>query len=210
MGFCFLWHIYYRLIQDDYWADNAGLISAPAFQSLQTQVNNSAVETNLLKGTAKCEFPLNNNGGTQTVQKYDDGTNYIQYTSDTPINAMGSWFVWVPKVGQVYTFSADVCGNGYIEGDNFRYEGNDNSSLGRVDLTDNWQRISNTFRVTVVGGWVNWVIYTNSSTLLKIKHIKIEKGSLSTDWCPNPAEILTKSDYAKIQAAIVALGGSLS
>ena len=38
---------------------------------------------------------------------------------------------------------------------------------------------------------------------------KIEKGSAATDWCPNPTDILTQADYAKIQAAIVALGGSL-
>mgnify|MGYP003361957330 CR=1 FL=1 len=39
---------------------------------------------------------------------------------------------------------------------------------------------------------------------------KLEKGSVATDWCPNSSEILTQSDYAKIKAAIVALGGSLS
>jgi len=32
--------------------DNAGLTTAPAFQALQTQVNNSAVGTNLLTGTS--------------------------------------------------------------------------------------------------------------------------------------------------------------
>lgn len=30
---------------------------------------------------------------------------------------------------------------------------------------------------------------------------KLEKGSKATDWCYNPAEILTQSDYAKIKAA---------
>ena len=39
---------------------------------------------------------------------------------------------------------------------------------------------------------------------------KLEKGRVATDYCPNPSEILTQSDYAKIKAAIVALGGSLS
>ncbi len=39
---------------------------------------------------------------------------------------------------------------------------------------------------------------------------KLELGTTATDWCPNPAEILTQSDYAKIKAAIVALGGALS
>ncbi|MDY8146958.1 collagen-like protein, partial [Lactiplantibacillus plantarum] len=43
-----------------------------------------------------------------------------------------------------------------------------------------------------------------------ITHASLQIGSVAYDWCPNPAEILTQSDYAKIKAAIVALGGSLS
>lgn len=189
--------------------DNTGLISAPAFQNLQTQVNDSAVGTNLLTGTAKFDFPFFNNLGTRTMQKYDDETNYVQYTSNTPIDSMGIYWPQVtPAVGQVYTLSADVCGNGYIIGSYFHYESGGAGNLGRVDLTNDWQRISNTFRVNSISG--SWVIYAENSTLLKIKHIKIEKGSVATDWTPNPEEILTQSDYAKIKAAIVALGGSLS
>ncbi len=188
--------------------DNTGLISAPAFQSLQTQVNNSAVGTNLLAGTAKCDFTFGDNSGTSNVQKYDDETNYIQYTSTTPTDYMGSWWKFTPKAGQVYTLSADICGNGYTSGGYFHYEGSDAGSLDQVNLTNDWQRISNTFRVNTTSG--SWVVYANNSTLLKIKNIKIEKGSVATDWCPNPSEILTQSDYAKIKAAIVALGGALS
>ena len=121
---------------------------------------------NLLQGTAKIEFPLSNNGGTQTIQKYDDETNYILHTSNTPIYGMGPWWPWTPEIGQVYTMSADVCGNGYIPGDMFHYEGADEGSLGRVDLTNDWQRISNTFRVNTIRG--NWIIYANNSTLLKV------------------------------------------
>ncbi|MCG0605587.1 collagen-like protein [Lactiplantibacillus plantarum] len=141
------------------------------------------------------------------MQKYDDETNYLQYTSNTPTDYMGSWLPFTPTLGQVYTLSADVCGNGYITGGIFHYEGAGNSSLARVDVTDNWQRISNTFSIDKING--NWAIYANNSTLLKVKNIKIEKGPVATDWCLNPTEILTQSDYAKLQAAIVALGGSL-
>ena len=41
---------------------------------------------------------------------------------------------------------------------------------------------------------------SNTNTL-QIAGIKVEKGSVATDWCPNPSEILTQSDYAKIKAA---------
>ena len=47
---------------------------------------------------------------------------------------------FTPEIGKTYTISADVAGNGYILGDWFRYEGNDSSTLNRVDLTDNWQK----------------------------------------------------------------------
>ena len=157
---------------------------------------------NLLTGTAKCEFPLKSNGGTQTIQKYDDETNYIQHTSNTPIDRMGPWFALTPEVGQVYTLSADVCGNGYIQGSNFHYEGGDEGSLGRVDLTNNWQRISNTFRVNTIAGWLNWVIYADNSTLLKIKHIKLEKGNVATDWTPAPEDVATVTQVKQTSDSI--------
>ena len=139
----------------------AGTINE-SITNLTNKVNsNNGGGVNLLQGTAKIEFPLNNHGGTQTIQKYDDETNYIQYTSNTPIYYMGPWWPWTPEIGQVYTMSADVCGNGYIQG-GFYYEGGDEGNLGRVDLTNDWQRISNTFRVNTISG--NWVIYANNST----------------------------------------------
>ena len=158
--------------------------------SLGDKLNNMKIGgRNLLQGTAKFNFPLNTNGGTQTIQKYDDETNYVQHTSGTPLNGMGPWWPFTPEVGQVYTLSADVCGNGYIQGGEFHYEGADNGSLGQVNLTNNWQRISNTFRVNTIAG--NWVIYANNSTLLKVKHIKIEKGNVATDWTPAPEDLAT-------------------
>ena len=165
-------------------------VSSTDFKTLNDKVNGMKIGgRNLLQGTAKIDFPLNNNGGTQTIEKYDDETNYIQCTSNTPIYDMGPWWPWTPEIGQTYTLSADVCGNGYIPGDMFHYEGGGNNSLGRVDLTNDWQRISNTFRVNTISG--NWVIYANKSTLLKVKHIKIEKGNVATDWTPAPEDLTT-------------------
>ena len=172
-------------------ANNSGAIAsvqqtANGLTTTVANITSNGGGTNLLTGTAKCEFPFNTNGGTQTVQKYDDETNYIQHTSNTPIDRMGPWWPFIPEVGQVYTLSADVCGNGYIEGGKFHYEGGDEGNLGRVDLTNDWQRISNTFRVNAISG--NWVIYADNSTLLKIKHIKIEKGIVAHDWSPAPED----------------------
>ena len=178
----------------------AGTINE-SITNLTNKVNsNNGGGVNLLQGTAKINFPLNSNGGTQTIQKYDDETNYIQYTSNTPINTMGPWWPLIPEVGQVYTLSADVCGNGYIQGGFFHYEGGDVGSLGQVDLTNDWQRISNTFRVNTING--NWVIYANNSTLLKVKHIKIERGSVATPWTPAPSDNATVTQLQSVTASI--------
>lgn len=178
----------------------AGTINE-SITNLTNKVNsNNGGGVNLLQGTAKINFPLNSNGGTQTIQKYDDETNYIQYASNTPINTMGPWWPLIPEVGQVYTLSADVCGNGYIQGGFFHYEGGDVGSLGQVDLTNDWQRISNTFHVNAING--NWVIYANNSTLLKVKHIKIERGSVATPWTPAPSDNATVTQLQSVTASI--------
>ena len=51
--------------------DNAGLISAPAFQSLQTQVNNSAVGTNLLTNTSNLSAGWLGMTSISTIVEYD-------------------------------------------------------------------------------------------------------------------------------------------
>ena len=175
-------------------------VSNSDFDSKINNITSNGGGTNLLTGTAKCEFPLNGYGGTQTVQKYDDETDYIQYTSNTPMDIMGSWWTFTPEAGQVYTLSADVTGNGYITGAYFRYEDSDSSTLSRVDLTDNWQRISNTFRVNSLKG--NWVIYADNSTLLKVKHIKIEKGIIAHDWSPAPSDMATVTSVTNLSATV--------
>lgn len=178
----------------------AGTINE-SITNLTNKVNsNNGGGVNLLQGTAKINFPLNSNGGTQTVQKYDDETNYIQHASNTPIDIMGPWWPLTPEMGQVYTLSADVCGNGYIQGGFFHYEGGDVGSLGQVDLTNDWQRISNTFHVNAISG--NWVIYANNSTLLKVKHIKIERGSVATPWTPAPSDNASVSQLQSVTASI--------
>ncbi|WP_262350220.1 phage tail spike protein [Limosilactobacillus fermentum] len=158
---------------------------------------------NLVQGTAKFNFPLRNNGGVQSLQKYDNETNYIQHTASQP-SFIGPWFgTFTPEIGKTYTISADVAGNGYITGDIFHYEGNDSSTLNRVDLTDNWQRISNTIHVNKIRG--NWVIYAINSTLLKIKHVKIEEGYVATPWSPSPFDLATQVSFSELSQSLEGL-----
>lgn len=155
---------------------------------------------NLVQGTAKFNFPLQSNGGVQSLQKYDNETNYIQHTASQP-SSIGPWFgTFTPEIGKTYTISADVAGNGYITGAIFSYEGNDSSTLNRVDLTDNWQRISNTIHVNKISG--NWVIYASNSTLLKIKHVKIEEGYVATPWSPSPFDLATQVSFSELSQSL--------
>ncbi|AOG31049.1 hypothetical protein AWV72_00231 [Lactiplantibacillus plantarum] len=186
--------------------DNTGLISAPAFQSLQTQVNNSAVGTNLLTGT-----------GYHTVT----GSNAYGYLSNETTDDLLVLFKGLE--GQAVTVSVDYEYSGFIAGSSSNRIGWETAI--EADTTTHsgpWYypnndsgsgRMSSTFvvpkNITKVWSAMGYIQFSGSGTGA-LSHLKLEKGSVATDWCPNPAEILTQSDYAKIKAAIVALGGALS
>lgn len=194
--------------------DNAGLISAPAFQSLQTQVNNSAVGTNLLTNS-NFSSGLNNwkvNQGTNAdfkaaVTTDSDGDACIHITGTGNTCGLYCWPVSFNQ-NQVTTGSIFVKGTGKLN--IVGLEHRPFSNFGTIS-TDSYSKVGSTVQArsdanvfTVYFDAVNGVLD------LYIKLAKLELGSAATDWSPNPTEILTKADYAKIKAAIVALGGALS
>ncbi|MBA3077025.1 collagen-like protein [Lactiplantibacillus plantarum] len=173
--------------------DNAGLTTAPAFVELKTQVQNSAVGTNLLLGT---HDPFSVTGanmlnqhtlmykisrrleaGTTVTLSFDavstDPTSFVIQNNGSD---GGSWMYYI-------TSDIDTANKHYvatIKLDNYLQSG--------IDV-----RLDN----------------VPATTTIKFSNMKLELGSNATDWSLNPSEILTTADYAKIQAAIVALGGSL-
>ncbi|WPC18531.1 collagen-like protein (plasmid) [Pediococcus inopinatus] len=187
--------------------DNAGLTTAPAFVSLQTQVNNSAVGTNLYTDTKDFNNPSawdKFNFWNKTGEKFN-GLTIMEKNSDW--NGLAQSIQ--TKKGETYTFSIYArlqsgTGNSFISlsPNNGVY----------VSLNETWQRVTGTFTMTADGPIspsINRNSGSDNNTLL-IAGPKLELGSHATDWCLNPTEILTQSDYAKIQAAIVSLGGHLS
>ncbi|MDN7033863.1 collagen-like protein [Lactiplantibacillus plantarum] len=189
--------------------DNTGLISAPAFQSLQTQVNNSAVGTNLLTGT-----------GDYTVTGIGSNT-FGRLSNETNDNLLT---LFKGLEGQTITVSVDYKYSGFIAGNigfsrigwethifadsspyfSAWYSPHNDSGSGRISSTFVVPK-----NITNIGEGFGYITFSGSGTGT-LSHLKLEKGSVATDWCPNPSEILTQSDYAKIKAAIVALGGALS
>ncbi|QRQ98824.1 collagen-like protein [Lactiplantibacillus plantarum] len=181
--------------------DNAGLTTAPAFVALQTQVNNSAVGTNLLTGTS---------GGLQTKQLTNAYNLGPQATNGNyQIKLVG---------GQTYTYRAWLDNtNGsapaYVNA-RFTPIGGTDFSLGTGTHIDNGKAGYSTFLIKPsqdgYACFIPFAYTTRQTCSAGWKEEKLEVGSVSTPWSLNPTEILTQSDYAKIKAAIVALGGSLS
>jgi hypothetical protein len=89
----------------------------------------------------------------------------------------------------------------------------DKKYLGWQSITSTTQTLSKS-NVAYIRLSINFVneggIPGHLTDWLDNHRYKFEKGSVATDWCPNPTETLTQADYAKIKAAIAALGGSLS
>ncbi|MCW6126954.1 collagen-like protein [Lactiplantibacillus plantarum] len=193
--------------------DNAGLTTAPAFVDLQTQVNNSAVGTNLLTNS-NFASGLNHwavNGGANldckvVVTTDSDGNACIHITGTG--NVCGLYCSPVSfNQNQVTTGSVLAKGTGTVALVGF--EARPSSNFGTIS-TKSYSKVGST--VQAASSTNNFCIYLNPVNGVLdayVKFAKLELGSHATDWCPNPTEILTQSDYAKIQAAIVALGGSL-
>lgn len=179
--------------------DNAGLISAPAFQSLQTQVNNSAVGTNLALGTSSDWQKVSAPSGW--------GTTYLSNP------------VYEIKDGETYTLQVEVrniTSPIMLEAFSFTAAGAVIGLLAPKAYASNDTKLIVTFTAKLPEGYGYFMPDLAFSSVLtsagsyEFRRFKIELGNKATDWCLNPSEILTQSDYAKIKAAIVALGGALS
>ncbi|WP_455428793.1 collagen-like protein [Lactiplantibacillus pentosus] len=203
--------------------DNAGLTTAPAFVSLQTQVNNSAVGINLLTNTG--DLSANWNLTQKVTVDTSQRPAVLHYATSTLTSS--SYTIAQQQLNDgllqpstTYTASFFAKGTGTMMF--FCYPSvstGASDARTRVTLTSDYKLYTITFTtVPNISGNKNFLItqaYSPSATDQNtveayVYGIKLEKGSVATDWCPNPSEVLTQADYAKIKAAIIALGGSLS
>ncbi|MGA3416166.1 hypothetical protein ACA609_11495 [Lactiplantibacillus plantarum] len=164
-------------------------------ETVQTQVQNSAVGTNLLIGTTSSEKSYT--GDFSTVPSWGD-----HYASQVAVNA-----------GSTYTYSiylTKLTGSfvlGY-----WGYDSNEkyarwvpsgaNSSLGKVSWT-----------FTVPSGVsyvVPHVVHASDNFACTAKEEKLELGSHATDWCLNPTETATVTAFSKLSQTVDGMKSDIS
>ena len=183
-------------------------VESSNFQALQTQVNNSAVGTNLLAGTS--DFTGWTLGG-GTAQGTTDGLTYAHLYSNT--SAVAPSFTLAEST--TYTVSFDALGYsagttpiyiGYSEDSSGNIIASDyvNATLNAIDGTST--RVSLTFTTTSSFTKTNFNIgcgygYGTGGSAF-IRHVKLELGSVATDWSLSPEDQATQSQITQLSGEI--------
>lgn len=167
--------------------DNTSLMNATAFQSLQTQVNNSAVGTNMIQMSNTTAGYVNLDDGNilpadSTLERVTDFIEVEQnqtYCMQQEIYLLAGQYLWF-GVG-IYDSNKAFIKRPTVTGNNATTNSTDFQKLTMV-MPNNAKYVR-----------VSFVTYGYENT-----RVKLEKGSVATDWCPNPSEILTKVDNGKL------------
>ncbi|MGL4246956.1 phage tail protein, partial [Lactiplantibacillus plantarum] len=156
-------------------------------ETVQTQVQNSAVGTNLLLNSDKQftnsrvgqEFVATTFNLNDIFDKY--GTDQVYTISYDLSSKDPSKVNWI----QAYTYPGTTPQNKYSF-----------PAVRHQGITTTPQRFSMTFKPKLFDKTIprtTLVFYGqyDSGNIPIVNHVKVEKGSLSTDWCPNPADNAT-------------------
>lgn len=183
-----------------YKTQTAGMISSKVessnFQALQAQVNNSAVGTNLLMGTATPVSIKGTNSSNQCVYTY------------ALVGGISAYALY-QKYGSTFTLSYDWS----VQDTANNYTGNMQQQFNQMPwgIGDN----------TVISGSnksghkvTTFTLANNSAneatalefrldnvpttSTITVSNMKLEKGKVATDWCRNPEEQATQSQITQL------------
>lgn len=180
--------------------------------TLQAQVDNSAVGTNLAIGTGQ-EYVMGF-GTPNTV--WQDGYAYLKLPLNTNVGEIlpqGSHtFSYTLTKGTTYTQTvwletdAKLINGSGVQFTWYTSAGHDHQPATLINLDENKYKVYSTYtwpgksdnnlRVFDIYS-LNSAFDLSTGTYLKFGKLKLEKGGLSTDWCPNPEDKVNVADMRK-------------
>lgn len=176
--------------------DNAGLISAPAFQSLQAQVDNSAVGTNLLTNTGDLSANWNWHTSISTTAEYN-GHPSMAFAPSTQLQ-LSSQNLGLGNLQNSTQYTASFWAKADNAGDKAHTELWGSKGAAEFVLTTNWARYTAVVtslpdaNTNISHSVCYFGVPAGNKGNVYIAEPKLEKGSVATDWCLNPSEILTQ------------------
>ena len=193
--------------------DNAGLTTAPAFVKLQTQVNNSAVGTNLLTNTS--DFSSNWGGIPVSTTTEYNGHPSMVLTSSNQQTALQ--LLALGKLENSFQYTCSFWAKADNAGDKAHTELR--GGIGATDfvLTTNWVRYTvvltspSDANTDLFNSMYSIRVPAENKGNVYIALPKLEKGSVATDWIPAPED---RGDRGPRGFSIIpiksTLGGNLS
>lgn len=172
--------------------------------SVQTQVQNSAVGTNLLTNTG--DLTANWYGAAFSTTTEYDGHPSMAFTSST--QQLASQYLNLGKLQNSTRYTASFWAKADNAGDKAHTELWGSINAADFVLTTNWVRytavITSSSDAKTNIGQSNYYlgVPTGNTGNVYIALPKLEKGSLATDWCPNPADNVSVAAFSKLSQTV--------
>ncbi|WP_421428523.1 gp58-like family protein [Lactiplantibacillus plantarum] len=168
-------------------------------ETVQTQVKNSAVGTNLLTGTSGALRTFSGSGwGSGNLSS----NNIILIPGQTYTTRMWIQGYDIPTYLVMRTFSTSGSQLAYEAGNII---GANSSGYSTVTWTADSNWTSDDVRAAL--SFTSQQSATHSG---QYSELKLEKGSLATDWCPNPADNATVTAFSKLSQTVDGMKSDIS